>query len=194
MLNLKVISGGQTGADIAGLWAAKIFGLPTGGLAPKDWKTQVGSKPELGHLFGLEEYTAGYKGRTKKNCESSNLTMIFASNINSPGTKLTLHHCVTKGVHYQVYSYGNQDVTGWVDPIVTRITTAFKNAGLLLPNNHELVVNVAGNSTSSSPLAFTFTFYALCGAFEKMLGFTPQILKDHGIRELETMLRDRYDL
>ena len=35
----KVISGGQTGADQAGLVAARRFGIPTGGWMPRGWKT-----------------------------------------------------------------------------------------------------------------------------------------------------------
>lgn len=36
---LKVISGGQLGADQAGLAAAKAVGIRTGGFAPKNYKT-----------------------------------------------------------------------------------------------------------------------------------------------------------
>lgn len=50
----KVISGGQTGADFAGLRAAKDFGIPTGGFAPKDWLTENGPAPWLAD-WGLIE-------------------------------------------------------------------------------------------------------------------------------------------
>jgi hypothetical protein len=39
---VKVISGGQTGVDIAALWAAKALGFQTGGMMPKGWRTRGG--------------------------------------------------------------------------------------------------------------------------------------------------------
>lgn len=37
---IKIISGGQTGADMGGLEAAREYGFPTGGYAPKGWMTE----------------------------------------------------------------------------------------------------------------------------------------------------------
>jgi hypothetical protein len=54
----KLISGGQTGADRAGLEAAKALGIATGGTAPKGWRIEnpdgtSGSDPSLAE-FGCE--------------------------------------------------------------------------------------------------------------------------------------------
>jgi Circularly permutated YpsA SLOG family len=38
-MNLKIISGGQTGIDLMGLEVARELGLPTGGSAPKSFGT-----------------------------------------------------------------------------------------------------------------------------------------------------------
>ena len=42
-----IISGGQTGADQAGLLAAQALGLQTGGWAPHGWRTDAGPAPWL---------------------------------------------------------------------------------------------------------------------------------------------------
>jgi Circularly permutated YpsA SLOG family len=39
MLLKKIISGGQTGADQAGLRTAKRLGIETGGWMPQGWRT-----------------------------------------------------------------------------------------------------------------------------------------------------------
>ena len=43
--NLKVCSGGQTGADLGGLIAAKQAGLETFGWMPPGFLTEFGPKP-----------------------------------------------------------------------------------------------------------------------------------------------------
>lgn len=43
-----VLSGGQTGADLGGLRAARACGIPTGGWAPRGWLTEVGWLVEYG--------------------------------------------------------------------------------------------------------------------------------------------------
>ena len=82
----KVISGGQTGADRAGLFAARKFAIETGGYAPRGWLTESGTAPWLAD-YGLTEcqYPQGdkpydmpqwkwdairYVQRTKKECRS----------------------------------------------------------------------------------------------------------------------------
>jgi hypothetical protein len=88
---VKVISGGQTGADFGGLVAAKAAGLTTGGWIPKGFLTENGNDPSLGERFGLVETpTSSYYPRTYANVRDSDATVYFASNWSSPGTKATL--------------------------------------------------------------------------------------------------------
>ena len=47
----KVISGGQTGADRAGLQAAKSSGIKTGGYMPKGFLALDGNKVEFQYLY-----------------------------------------------------------------------------------------------------------------------------------------------
>ena len=87
---MKVISGGQTGADLAGVSLAKDLGIKTGGWAPKDWKTSIGPQQKLLESYNLQESTEGYKGRTWENVRDSNATIRLAVDFESPGEKCTM--------------------------------------------------------------------------------------------------------
>lgn len=88
---VKVISGGQIGADQAGLFAAEAAQLPTGGTAPLNFRTYTGDNPELlRDRFGLkQDQSYGYKPRTISNVVNSDGTLIIAKNLHSPGCLLT---------------------------------------------------------------------------------------------------------
>jgi|GEM_PF-614211 len=85
---LRVISGGQTGVDQAGLRAARACGIATGGTAPAGWLTEDG--PALGLAdYGLVEHGApGWRGRTQANVVGADATVLFG-NLESPGSVLT---------------------------------------------------------------------------------------------------------
>ena len=84
---MKVISGGQTGADRAGLDAAAALGLPTGGHAPAGFWTESGADPSLERL-GL---AAGGSPelRTERNVLDADATVIFALRAPAAGSELT---------------------------------------------------------------------------------------------------------
>ena len=92
VLLTKVISGGQTGADQAGLFSAKIFNFETGGFAPQGFRTLIGNKARmLRDTFHLEETSQrNYQVRTALNVQSSDATVRLATNFNSPGELCTL--------------------------------------------------------------------------------------------------------
>ncbi|TKB26075.1 hypothetical protein FCL47_10010 [Desulfopila sp. IMCC35006] len=70
----KIISGGQTGADIAGLDAAIRHGVPHGGSIPKGRLTEDGALPERYDLQEMD--TKSYPKRTEKNVVDSDKPMI----------------------------------------------------------------------------------------------------------------------
>ena len=70
----KIISGGQTGVDRAGLDVAIELGIPYGEWIPKGRRTENGSLPEWYHL--QEMTTASYLERTEKNILDSDGTLI----------------------------------------------------------------------------------------------------------------------
>jgi hypothetical protein len=89
MRMLKIISGGQTGADRTFLEIAKELGFETGGFAPMGWKTENGPDPTLGSVFGLvESHTWVYSTRTKQNVELADVTVWFGQT-QSPGFQCT---------------------------------------------------------------------------------------------------------
>ena len=83
----KIISGGQTGADQAGLDVAIKHGLPHGGAIPKGRLTEDGVLPDK---YKLEEMTTkSYPKRTEKNVVDSDGTVIFTHGKLIGGSLLT---------------------------------------------------------------------------------------------------------
>lgn len=87
----KVISGGQVGADIAALRAARHLGIPTGGWAPRGYKCKYGTNMELKALYGLEEHPSDrYPPRTYENVKMADATLRLATNFQSAGEVCTM--------------------------------------------------------------------------------------------------------
>lgn len=156
----KVISGGQTGADQAGWRAAKICGLETGGWMPKFYKTETGLRPEFADLYGAKEHWSyKYEPRTKVNIKESNGTLLFCTNANSPGSRLTAWTC---------YEYGNLCVLPQVtigtlsDEVRWRaIAEWIEQAGIK-------TLNVAGNRESKAPGIGDWVEHFLVGVFMEL--------------------------
>jgi len=93
-----IVSGGQCGADLAGLEAAKDLGLDTGGWMPKGFRTENGPAPELAKKYGLCEMpTDSYRERTMANVDLGDATVAFLL-VNEPnlgaGTRKTIGFCL----------------------------------------------------------------------------------------------------
>ena len=138
-VNIRVISGGQIGADKIGLEEAKKLGFQTGGTAPKRFYTTRGRGVDVSLKdFGLtevsDEDTASYKTRTGKtdpygprteqNVLKSDVTLIYTieGHHDSPGSKLTrnlaikhkkpyLQNPTSSQVAELVSGLGKEDVT-----------------------------------------------------------------------------------
>lgn len=171
-MTLRVISGAQTGADVAGLWAAKLFGIPTGGWAPKDFITLDGPHPEMAQTFGIKEHSkAGYRDRTIANLTESSSTIVCSEKM-SPGTKLTINQCKKTYVPCHVFMLDPSDLQGSIDEktidnLVHEISRSNK-LGL------EYTLNVAGNATKNCARAFEFTF-KICHKLFTELGYTSTV-------------------
>jgi hypothetical protein len=83
----KIISGGQTGADLAALDFAIKFNIPHGGWIPKGRKTEAGCLPLQYRLKEME--TFDYKSRTKQNLRDSQGTAIISRGRLTSGSWLT---------------------------------------------------------------------------------------------------------
>lgn len=189
---LKVISGGQTGADRAGLDAAKRNGLSTGGTAPKDFYTTDGPAPELAG-YGLIELDAfganGYRKRTKLNVGDCDLTIAIASHFNSPGEILTRNAC--KNLNKSIISFhfsADMDVQDWLESeeFMTsffEVSNFIKRAAL---TQDQFTLNVAGNSARTSPRSYMFSFAACDKIFKKVI--EDEKLTDCASRPIESAI------
>lgn len=78
MRPIKIISGGQTGADQGGLVAAKQLGIEPGGWMPKGFLTENGPCPALAQLYNLQEHKSDQmRQRTRANVRDSDGTVWF---------------------------------------------------------------------------------------------------------------------
>jgi hypothetical protein len=84
----KVISGGQTGADKAGLDAAIELGLDYGGAIPAGRRTENGTL-SLRYNKMKELKSRHYRARTEKNVLDADATLIFTFNRMGSGSALT---------------------------------------------------------------------------------------------------------
>lgn len=102
MILTKIISGGQIGADLAGLIAARRAGIATGGVAPQGWLIEVCYPSGTAHVaapwladYGLVECVAeGYAARRKWNVELCDAALLFGDN-QSRGSKGLIRDCET---------------------------------------------------------------------------------------------------
>ena len=141
----KIISGGQTGVDQAALRAAKACGIPTGGWAPKGFRTEDGPAPWLAD-FGLQEHaSADYPDRTRANVGNAGLTLILVTRESelARGTALTLRVAQASSTHGIEHYVSVMSYPGAVERCRDALNW-FANAG-------KSVVNVAGPRESESP-------------------------------------------
>lgn len=86
----KILSGGQTGADLAALRAGHALHIPTGGWMPRHFRTELGPRPWYATMYGMTEHASpDYRPRTRANVEAADLTLVFG-NAASIGTRLTI--------------------------------------------------------------------------------------------------------
>jgi hypothetical protein len=86
---VKIVTGGQTGADQGALLAARAAGVVTGGWAPQGWATEDGPAPWLADLGLIECPEPGYRARTWANARDSDATIWFGR-VGTPGHKTTI--------------------------------------------------------------------------------------------------------
>lgn len=131
----KIISGGQTGVDRAGLDVALELGLPCGGWCPKRRRAEDGRIPDEYPL--LETPTANYAERTALNVKESDGTLILAPGPLTGGTALTKSMAIRYGRPVLV-----------VDLNAVRDLTAVRS---WLAEHSICVINIAGPRESQQP-------------------------------------------
>lgn len=137
----KIVSGGQTGADIAGLDAAIKQSIPCGGWIPKGRLTEDGPLPEK-YLF-QEMPTASYPKRTAQNVIDSDGTVIFTHGALTGGSLLT---------RKKVLQHGKPVLH--LDMNTVTIDEAVKALRDFVDENCIEVLNVAGSRGSRDGLIY----------------------------------------
>jgi Circularly permutated YpsA SLOG family len=144
----KIVSGGQTGADIGGLTAARQLGLQTGGFAPKGWLTEDGPRESLLRSFGLIECEEdGYPERTRRNVVHSDGTLLVGD-YQRGGSRLTYE--LAKELNRPLFSITWPNTEDAIQDIVDQFRHWLELHGIK-------VLNVAGNRESQTPGIVEFT-------------------------------------
>lgn len=153
-----VITGGQTGADLAGWAAARRYGIPTDGWMPAGYLTEDGPRPEYRELYDAREMpTASYPARTEANGRLARGLAggcLWFGDPETPGGKLTLGWCrkLSLGVVKVADGVRPSRVVGWIEE--QRIKALW----------------VAGNRASKAPEGFGERVEAFLGVVFGRLG------------------------
>jgi hypothetical protein len=140
---LKIVSGGQTGADRGGLLAAMDLGLDWGGWAPKGWRSEDGTIPLCYREKMQEIGSSNYLVRTRRNVADSHATLIVTNTYPlSGGTLKTRHFCEEMMRSHLVVAIDENDAVEKVQ----RWLAQFFEQNLPIP----FVLNVAGPRESKA--------------------------------------------
>lgn len=146
---MKIISGGQIGADIAGLQIAKQLGFETGGWMPRGFKTKEGNHPEYAELYGcVETHDGGYPERTRLNVQAADVTLRFAHDFQTYGERCTAKFIrELKKPHLDVY----------IDSVDYLASPRIQYVANWLYVYKPEIINIAGNAiTEIEPLVMSF--------------------------------------
>jgi len=149
---MKIISGGQTGADRAGLDAARELGLEYGGAVPRGRRAENGKlSPKYSGM--KETYSSAYPPRTAKNVRDGDATLIFFMGKLTGGTELTRRVARSIGRPCLLVNLMKTDE----DESVRIIRTWLKK---IRPN----ILNIAGSRESGAPGIYQKTYRILLRA------------------------------
>jgi hypothetical protein len=155
----RVISGGQTGADLGGLKAAKACGIPTGGWMPKGYLTEDGPRPEYERLYGMLALpTTEYTKRTRRNVEFARGTLCIASRWNADGVAATLRYAEELQRPLLKIPYPKSPRA--------KVKVTPEEVYHWLVQNNIFVLNVAGNRESNAEGIEEFTYHFLVRVFQ----------------------------
>ncbi|MEA1934382.1 MAG: putative molybdenum carrier protein [Thermodesulfobacteriota bacterium] len=146
---LKIISGGQTGADRAALDAAMDLGIDYGGSLPKGRKAEDGQlDPKYEKLIELE--SADYTIRTEKNVVDSDGTLIFTRGTPAGGTGLTVKYALKHRKPFLIVNFNKDSPDQAADKIRAWLDSA-----------EPRILNVAGPRESLSPGMYSNVLYVM---------------------------------
>lgn len=149
----KIVAGGQTGADRAGLDVAIRWGFPYGGWCPKNRKAEDGV---IGGQYQLVETpSANYLQRTEWNARDSDATVIFTlAPTLTGGSKRTAEFAEK---HRKPFLHLPRHLSSYEPPAL--VLQRF------VAQNSVRVLNVAGTRGSKEPDVWRFAYETLEAAF-----------------------------
>lgn len=152
---IKIISGGQTGADRAALDFAIEHGIPHGGWCPRGRLAEDGTLPN--HYELRETPTRKYAERTVWNVRDSDATVVFSIAAEPQGgTRLTL--VVAARLGKQVLHLSRDALEGETDDAVA----AAAERMLAFFGKHDVAtLNIAGPRASQEPEITAFVLGVL---------------------------------
>ncbi len=146
----KIVSGGQTGADRAGLDAAIELDIPHGGWCPKGRISEDGVIPDK--YYQKEMTTADYLKRTEQNVIDSDATVIFTYGKPTGGSKKTVEFCKKHDKLYRCLDLSAMDdseAASWFLGFIEN-----RRGGLIMSNSPTIpdnaVINIAGSRESKA--------------------------------------------
>lgn len=135
----RVISGGQTGVDQTALIVARELNWPTGGTAPRGYRTDTGPNLDLRDIYGLKEsWSVQYAPRTIQNVRDAGMTVWFGDPT-SAGGRVTLRAVRTEQERRPTYQF-------LLNPGAGLLSQFIEGWGIE-------ILNVAGNRFSTHPEA-----------------------------------------
>ena len=144
VVELEIVSGGQTGVDRGALDAALDCGVRCGGWCPQGRLAEDGRIPDH---YPLRELAGGYVERTRRNVEDSDGTLIIHFGALTGGTLATLEFCVALGRPFHLVD-GNDVPASEAAAGVRRFV---EGCGIRR-------LNVAGPRASNSPEAYRYAY------------------------------------
>jgi hypothetical protein len=167
----KIISGGQTGADRAGLDVAIELGIAHGGWIPKGRKTEEGRLPDEYHL--LETNSIDYAQRTELNIVDSDGTLIMSHGPLAEGSALT-----------QELARKHRRPCLHIDLKEMDDSTAAEIINMWIDTRQIKTLNVAGPRTSSDPKIYEAAKRVLKAVIELHLPHTIEEAVESIIKQL----------
>lgn len=160
-MKIKIISGGQTGADRAALDAAIELGMDYGGSIPKGRLAEDGML-DLRYDKMTELKSYNYDARTKKNVIDSDATLIFTMGAIGDGTTYTMEVAQKYNrpfLHIDLLDETDREAVKIVKKWIKKIR----------PN----ILNVAGSRESTSRGIYEKVFKILKEVLMEVAGIEP---------------------
>ena len=161
----KIVSGGQTGVDRAGLVAAMELGLPTGGWVPCGRLAEDGVVPAM--FSTLRECpTGGFRERTRVNVIDSDATLILVDALPLVGgTGYTAEYAAKNGRPCKAFLLSDETAAAQIRDWMLSLEVSVRPGA-----DGPIVLNVAGPRESGAPGIFERAKKTLLEAFA---GFRP---------------------